>query len=100
MILLQAANAGFMNIIMLVGIMGVFYFFMIRPQQTKMKEQQKFIDALKEGDKVVSLGGVHGKIVAVRDKTVVLEVDTAKGVRMVFDKSSISKEGSAALNQQ
>lgn len=98
MLLLQAGNAGIMNIVMLLGIMVVFYFFMIRPQQTKAKEQQAFINSLKEGDKVVSAGGVHGKIISVRDKTVVVEIDSAKGVRVVFEKTSISKDASAALN--
>jgi preprotein translocase subunit YajC len=100
-ILLQAGGgAGVMNIVMLLGIMVVFYFFMIRPQQQKVKEQQKFVDALKEGDKVVTLGGLHGKLVAVREKTVVVEIDSAKGVRVVFEKSAISREASLALNQQ
>ncbi len=99
LLLLQAAGAGAMNIVMLLGIMVVFYFFMIRPQQQKLKEQQKFVDALKEGDKVVTLGGLHGKVVSVREKTVVAEIDAAKGVRVVFDKSSISREASQALNQ-
>jgi preprotein translocase subunit YajC len=98
MLLLQAGNAGIMNIVMLLGIMVVFYFFMIRPQQTKAKEQQAFINSLKEGDKVVSAGGIHGKIISVREKTVVVEIDSAKGVRVVFEKTSISKDASAALN--
>lgn len=97
-LLLQTAGGGYMNIIMLLGIMVVFYFFMIRPQQTKAKEQQAFVNALKEGDKVVSAGGVHGKIVSVRDKTVVVEIDSAKGVRVVFEKTSISKDASAGLS--
>jgi preprotein translocase subunit YajC len=93
---LQAGNNG-MSIVMLLGIMVVFYFFMIRPQQTKAKEQQNFVNALKEGDKVVTAGGAHGKIISVRDKTVVLEIDSAKGVRVVFEKTSISKDASAGL---
>jgi preprotein translocase subunit YajC len=97
-ILLQAAGGGASTIIMMVGIMAVFYFFMIRPQQTKAKEQQAFINALKEGDKVVTAGGEHGKIISVRDKTVVLEIDSAKGVRVVYEKTSISKDASAGLN--
>jgi preprotein translocase subunit YajC len=96
-LLLQAGSAGIMNIVMLLGIMVVFYFFMIRPQQTKAKEQQAFINALKEGDKVITAGGVHGKIVSVREKTVVVEIDSAKGVRVVFEKTSISKDASANL---
>jgi preprotein translocase subunit YajC len=94
---LQAANGSLMNIVMLLGIMVVFYFFMIRPQQTKAKEQQAFVNALKEGDKVVTAGGVHGKIISVRDKTVVVEIDAAKGVRVVFEKTSISKDASGSL---
>lgn len=96
-LLLQAGNAGIMNIVMLLGIMVVFYFFMIRPQQTKAKEQAAFINALKEGDKVVTAGGAHGKIISVREKTVVVEIDSAKGVRVVFEKTSISKDASASL---
>lgn len=98
MLLLQAGSGQYMQYIMLLGIMVVFYFFMIRPQQTKAKEQQAFINSLKEGDKVVSAGGVHGKIISVREKTVVVEIDSAKGVRVVFEKTSISKDASAALN--
>jgi preprotein translocase subunit YajC len=97
MLLLQTGSAGIMNIVMLLGIMVVFYFFMIRPQQTKAKEQLAFINGLKEGDKVVSAGGLHGKIVSVREKTVVVEIDSAKGVRVVFEKTSISKDASASL---
>jgi preprotein translocase subunit YajC len=96
-LLLQAGSAGIMNIVMLLGIMVVFYFFMIRPQQTKAKEQLAFVNALKEGDKVITAGGVHGKIVSVREKTVVVEIDSAKGVRVVFEKTSISKDASASL---
>jgi preprotein translocase subunit YajC len=97
LLLLQAANSGIMNIVMMVGILGVFYFFMIRPQQQKAKEQKSFIESLKEGDKVVTIGGQHGKVVSVREKTVLLEVDSAKGVRAVFEKTSISKDASTAL---
>ena len=86
-----------MNIVMLLGIMVVFYFFMIRPQQTKAKEQQAFINALKEGDKVITAGGVHGKIISVREKTVVVEIDSAKGVRAVFEKTSINKDASGGI---
>lgn len=99
-ILLQAAGGSpFSSIIMLVGIMAVFYFFMIRPQQAKAKEQQAFVDALKEGDKVVTTAGLHGKIISVRKRTIVLEVDSAKGIRMVFDKSAVSKDASVVTEE-
>lgn len=70
----------------------VFYFFMIRPQQKKQKEQKKFRDELKKGDMVVTIGGMHGRIYAVDAETVTLDVD--KGIKLVFEKSSISQEAS------
>ncbi|MBP6386109.1 MAG: preprotein translocase subunit YajC [Pseudarcicella sp.] len=97
-ILLQAAaGGGFMPIILMSGMILVFYFFMIRPQQKKQKDQQAYVDGLKSGDKVVTIGGLHGSIISVREKTVILEVDANKGVRMIFEKSAISKDNSASI---
>lgn len=70
----------------------MFYFFMIRPQQKKQKEQKKFIEEIKRGDNVVTIGGIHGKVMSTDETTVVLEVD--KGVKLTFQKSSISLEAS------
>ena len=53
----------------------IFYFFMIRPQNKKQKETQKMLDALKKGDKVVTIGGIHGVVSSVKDKTVIVKVD-------------------------
>ncbi len=101
-ILLQAAAGAnsFMPIILMSGIILVFYFFMIRPQQKKQKEQQTFVDGLKTGDKVITIGGLHGSIISVREKTVILEVDTNKGVRMVFDKIAIAKDSSNTIGKE
>ncbi len=74
----------------------VFYFFMIRPQVTKQKEQKKYVTELKKGDKVVTTAGIHGKIADVADATFLVEVDN--GVKIRFDKSAISLEASKALN--
>ncbi len=87
------------QMILLGGIFVVFYFFMIRPQQKKAKEAKKFIEDLKSGDKVVTIGGVHGTVVTVREKTLLVEVDSSKGVRMVFEKSAISKDSSAKIEE-
>ncbi|ODS77592.1 MAG: preprotein translocase subunit YajC [Cytophagaceae bacterium SCN 52-12] len=92
-ILLQAspgASGGMMQIIMMVGIIAVFYFFMIRPQQKKAKEQRVMIENLKEGDSVVTIGGLHGKVHSVEESTVTLTLD--KGVKLTFEKSSISRK--------
>jgi preprotein translocase subunit YajC len=81
----------------LVLIIVVFYFFMIRPQVQKQKDQKKYVEELKKGDKVVTSAGIHGKIVEVGDLTILVEVDN--NVKIRFDKGSISLEASKLLNQ-
>lgn len=89
----QAAAGGseamIYQIIMWVGIIGVFYFFMIRPQQKKQKEQKELLNNLKKGDEVVTIGGLHGKVFVVDETTVTLDLD--KGVKLTFDKSAVSR---------
>ena len=80
----------------LVLIIIVFYFFMIRPQVKKQKDQKKYVEELKKGDKVVTSAGIHGKIIEVGDVTVLIEVDN--NVKIKFDKSAISLEASRLLN--
>ncbi|MEY4384348.1 MAG: hypothetical protein RI995_1890 [Bacteroidota bacterium] len=99
MILLQA-SPQVTQLILFGGIFVVFYFFMIRPQQKKAKEAKKFIEELKTGDKVVTIGGAHGTIVSIREKTVVIEIDSSKGVRVVFEKTAISKDASGRLTEE
>ena len=72
----------------------VFYFFMIRPQQKKAKDQKKFIDEMKKGDYVVTIGGAHGYIGEMEGDTFILEVE--KGGRIRFNKSAISMEATKA----
>jgi preprotein translocase subunit YajC len=100
-ILLQAeASKGnpFMQFLPLVLIMVVFYFFMIRPQMKKAKDQKKFREGIKMGDKIVTIGGIHGKILSVQDTTFIIEVEG--GNRLKIEKSAISMENSATLPQQ
>lgn len=93
-IFLQAGGdgSGMSSLILFGGVAIVFYFFMIRPQQKKQKEQKKFIEEIKRGDQVITVGGIHGKILTVEDDAVTLEVD--KGVKMKVQKSSISLDAS------
>lgn len=90
-ILLQEATApqggGASMWIMILLIFLVMYFFMIRPQNKQRKELQKFIDALKKGDKVVTIGGLQGVVRDVKEDKVILEVD--KDVCLTFNKSAI-----------
>ena len=97
-ILLQAATGGIpsQTIIMFGLIFLVFYFFMIRPQVKKQKDQKKFVEELKKGDKVVTTAGIHGKVFEVSDAIITVEVDN--GVKIRFEKSAISLEASKALN--
>ncbi len=92
-ILAQAVGGEWMGQLFLWGgIILVFYFFMIRPQQKKQKDQKSFSESLTKGSMVVTIGGLHGKVVSVEDNKVVLEVD--KATKMVFDKSAISLDSS------
>ncbi len=77
----------------LVFIMVIFYFFMIRPQMRKQKEIKKHRESLSVGDKVVTIGGIHGKIIDMDESTVTLEV--AEKTRIKFEKSAISAESTA-----
>lgn len=98
-LLLQAADSGgYMQIVLFGGIALVFYFFMIRPQQKKQKEQKKFIEEIKRGDNVVTIGGLHGKVMSTEDDTVTLEVD--KGVKLKFNRSAISQESSKTVLEE
>lgn len=91
LILAQASGdgGGTFQFIFLAGIFLVFYFFMIRPQQKKQKQQKQFISEIQKGDRVVTIGGVHGKILSMDDDTVTLEID--KGT-MKVNKSALSLE--------
>lgn len=82
------SNAGMANILFLVVIFGIFYFMLIRPQQKQQKKHQEMINNLNKNDEVVTLGGIHGTIINVKEKTFVLRVDD--NVKIEIDKSAIS----------
>lgn len=91
-ILLQAVpGSGAMGqLLMIVLIIIIFYFFMIRPQMKKAKQEKLFKEGLLKGDKVVTIGGVHGKITEVHDTTFMVEVDT--NVKLKIEKTAVSAE--------
>lgn len=93
----QEANP-LMSFLPLLLIIVVFYFFMIRPQVKRQKETRKFRESLAKGDKVVTTGGIYGKIVEVKETTIVLEV--AKDVQIKVDKNGIIKDMSDAPQQR
>ena len=92
-------GGGIMSFLPLIAIVVVFYFFMIRPQMKKAKEQKKYIEALKKGDKILTIGGIYGKIADMKDDgTIIMEVED--GSKMKISKNAISQDASSTLNQQ
>lgn len=74
-------------VIMMVLIVGVFYFFMIRPQQKKQREEKNFRESLKKGDKVMTIGGIYGKIHTIEEGSLLVEIDTDVKIRV--DKTAV-----------
>ncbi len=85
----EAPRGGaFGGLLPLILIFFVFYFLLIRPQQKKVREHQKLLDALKRGDEIITSGGIHGTISAIKGNVVDLKI--AEGVKVVISKSAIS----------
>ena len=76
------------TILMFAVIIAIFYFMIMRPQQKRQKERQKLLESMKKGDKVVTAGGIHGTIVGIEDKTLLLQI--ADNVKVKVERSSIS----------
>ncbi|MFA0961719.1 preprotein translocase subunit YajC [Roseivirga sp. BDSF3-8] len=96
---LQAAGGDAMQTLFLLGGMAIiFYFFMIRPQQKKQKDQRTFVDQIKKGDSVVTIGGIHGKVFSVDNETITIEVD--RGYKMTIEKTAVSFENSRKASEK
>lgn len=93
-ILLQAAGGGMamQQLLMLGLIILIMYFFMLRPQMKKMKVEKQFKESINKGDKVVTIGGIHGRIIEVAETTFLLEIDS--NVKVRIEKSAVSAEAS------
>ncbi len=92
------SGLSFQFIIMVVAMIAVFYFFMIRPQQKRQKELAEFRNELKQGDKIVTIGGIHGVVQSVNDNTIIVAI--AEGVNVSFEKSAIIKDTTDMPQQQ
>lgn len=84
-----------MSFLPLILIVLVFYLFFIRPQMKKSKDQKKYREALKKGDKIVTIGGIHGKIIEVQDTTFTIEVEGQN--RLKIEKSAVAMDGSSQI---
>lgn len=98
-ILLQAqTNSSIPSLLFFGAIIIIFYFFMIRPQQKKAKDAKKFIEEIKKGDYVVTIGGAHGTVAELEGDTFILEVE--KGGRIRFNKSAISLDATKSASKK
>jgi preprotein translocase subunit YajC len=86
----QAAPNPFIQIVPLVLIFIVFYFFMIRPQQKKQKDREKVLDSLKRGDKVVTIGGAHGTVAGIDTEKKTVLVQVSETTKIKFDRTAIA----------
>lgn len=93
----DTSGSGMQSLLMILLIFVVFYFFMIRPQTKKAKTERVFREGIKKGDKIVTIGGMHGKIADIEERTILVEVDG--NVKLRFEKSSISAEASKQVQE-
>jgi preprotein translocase subunit YajC len=91
-------GSQWVSLVMMGGIILVFWLFMIRPQAKKAKEQKKFIDNLQKGDKIVTIAGIHGTVNKVNDDNT-LQLEVNPGSYIKIERSAISLEWSAAINK-
>lgn len=90
-------GGGSSLVIMMVLLFAVFYFFIIRPQQKRNKDLKKFREALNKGDKIVTIGGIHGKVLDVLETTVIIEVEGQN--RLKIEKSAIAMDSQSGQQQ-
>src|ERR1700761_2853848 len=100
-VLLQAAQGpnGMSSLILLGGMILVFWLFMIRPQAKKAKLAKKFQEEMQKGDKIVTIAGIHGKINKVNEDGTTVDIETSPGSYLKIEKSAISIEWTQALNK-
>ena len=95
MILLQAGGTGTQSLIMFGLIFAVMYFFMIRPQVKKQKKEREYRLSLKKGDSVITIGGLYGKILDVRENSFIIEVHG--GTKLKVAKTAVSMSGESGI---
>lgn len=101
LVLLQAQGGGFfgdpINMVLIMASLAVFYFFMLRPNQKRAKEAKQILENLQKGDKIVTNGGIHGKLSKMDETTVDIEI--SKNTIITIERNAISTELTAALNK-
>jgi preprotein translocase subunit YajC len=100
LILLQSGSpgAGTMQLLLLGGMILVFYFFMIRPQAQKAKKAKQFQEHLQKGDRIVTIAGIHGTVNKINDDNTI-QLEISPGSYLKIERSAISMEWSQQLNK-
>jgi len=93
----EGTGGGYSSLIFLLVLIVIFYLFFIRPQVKKSKDQKNYQASLAKGDKVVTVGGIHGKIVELQDTTIT--IDTGNGNKMVIERTAISPVATPAAKK-
>jgi preprotein translocase subunit YajC len=84
----SGSGSPMMTFVMLGGMVLIFWLFILRPQQKKQKDRQKLLESVKKGDKVITIGGIHGTVVGVEEKTLLVQI--ADNVKVKYDRSAVS----------
>ena len=87
-------GGSLMTFLPFIGIIAIFYFLIIRPQNKKQKETQKMLSTLKKGDRIITIGGIHGTIQSVKEQTVIVKVD--ENTKIEFNRGAVSGIEAAA----
>lgn len=90
-------GGGLTSFLPLILIILVFYLFFIRPQMRKTKEMKKYRESLKKGDKIITIGGIHGKIIEVQERTFIIEVEGQN--KLKIERSAVSMDGRANIQE-
>ncbi len=93
-----AQQNGWYSFLPLLLIIVVFYFFFIRPQMKRSKEQKKFKESLQKGQKIITIGGIHGRIVEIQDTTVTIEVENS--VRLRVEKTAVAMDTTQTIENK
>ncbi len=94
----SGSQSGWLSFLPLLLIVVVFYFFFIRPQMKRSKDQKKFRESLQKGQKVITIGGIHGRIVEIQDTTVTIEVENQ--VRLRIEKSAVAIDNTQTIENK
>ncbi len=95
----DSGSPGYMNLVFLLALFAVMYFFMIRPQTKKAKDQKNFLETLQKGDKIITVAGIHGRITRINENgTLEVEIDT--NTKVMMERSGISMEYTRAIQNQ